>query len=107
SILFPYTTLFRSELGASSNQEKFLTFILNERSRELMGELMRWEDLSRTKTLVKRALVFSNEANPSENKHNLRPIPQTFLDALHTDGRPLTAEETQAMQTPGLELPNP
>ncbi len=101
SDIFNASDQFYEILGASSNQEKFLVFMLNERSRELMGELMRWEDLSRTKTLVKRAQIFSNEANPLENKHYLRPIPQGFLDAIQTNGRPLDGAEKQAMQNPG------
>lgn len=95
------TDQFYDVLGASSNKEKFLTFILNERSRELMGELMRWEDLARTKTLIKRNEAFHNEARPQENKHYVRPIPQNFLDNIHIDGRPLTSDEKAAMQNPG------
>lgn len=95
------TTQFYSEVGAATNEAKFVHFILNERSRELMGELMRWEDLSRTKTLVSRAMAFNNEAKPNAEKHNLRPIPQSFLDAIQKSGRPLTTEEKQSMQNPG------
>jgi hypothetical protein len=91
---------FYAKLGVASDAEKFVAFILNERSRELMGELMRWEDLARTKTLIKRATTFNNEANPLENKHYLRPIPQSFLDANYKDGKPLTKDEKAAMQNP-------
>ncbi len=97
---------FYSVLGASSDLEKMMVFIMNERSRELMGELIRWPDLARTKQLEKRfktfndgVLVTGSDFNAS--KHYLRPIPQTFLDAVTKNGKALTPEEKQAMQNPG------
>jgi hypothetical protein len=97
---------FYDVLGATSDADKFLVFILNERSRELMGELIRWPDLARTKQLAKRWKAF-NDGNTvpgatfDESKHYLRPIPQSFLDVITVGGRALTAEEKQTMQNPG------
>jgi hypothetical protein len=96
---------FYAELGAVSDADKFLVFILNERSRELMGELLRWPDLARTKQLEKRWKAFNDGstvvgAGFDASKHYLRPIPQSFLDAITKDGQALTNAEKQAMQNP-------
>ena len=89
-------------LGLSSTYDRMLGFVLNERARELVGEFKRWEDLSRTQTLVKRVQVFNLEGGPNiKATHVLRPIPQTFLDGIQSTGKALTPTEKQAMQNPG------
>lgn len=85
------------------NLDCLLNFIMNERTRELLGEWNRWEELSRCKLLVKRAKAFNPEAaaNVSE-KHNLRPIPQTFINSLlNEDGSNLTEAQKAEWQNEG------
>lgn len=91
------------KLGYSSPYDVALCFLLNEKSREMMGEFVRWEDLARTKTLEARVKAFNKNAAPNFNasKHYLRPIPQTYLDQIQKDGHALTADEKQAEQNPG------
>ena len=91
-----------SALGLSSAYDRMLCLVLNERSRELCGEFKRWEDLSRTQTLVKRVQVFNPEGGPNVKPHHvLRPIPQTFLDGVQANGSALTGAQKQAMQNAG------
>ncbi|MBO9593343.1 MAG: RagB/SusD family nutrient uptake outer membrane protein [Niabella sp.] len=64
-----------------------LDFILDERSRELCGELTRWLDLVRTGKLIDR--VKTKNYNPEaaaniKDFHVLRPIPQNQIDAVTT-----------------------
>lgn len=91
-----------SQLGYSSTYDRMLCFILNERSREMVGEYKRWEDLSRTQTLVKRVQVFNPEGGANiKPYHSLRPIPQSFLDGIQASGLNLTSAQKTAMQNPG------
>jgi hypothetical protein len=62
-----------------------LEFILDERSRELCGENVRWWDLVRTKTLLPRVRMHNKEAAANIiDRHVLRPIPQAQIDATTT-----------------------
>ncbi len=92
-----------AKIGVSGNYERALHFILNERTRELLGEWDRWETLSRTETLIKRTRAFNPEAKAiTTNKHELRPIAQNFIDGLlNEDGSNLTNEQKAAWQNPG------
>jgi hypothetical protein len=60
-----------------------LDFILDERARELGGEQLRWFDLKRTGKLVDYVKQWNPEAkNNIQSYHQVRPIPQTQLDAV-------------------------
>lgn len=60
-----------------------IDFILDERARELCGEQLRWFDLKRTGKLVSRIQAMNPDAAPYVQPwHNVRPIPQSQLDAV-------------------------
>ena len=61
----------------------FTGFMLDERCREMFGEMNRWEDLVRTETLLERVTRFNPDAaNNIREYHKLRPIPQKHIDRL-------------------------
>lgn len=94
-------------LGCNTTAEKAMCFLLNERTRELIGESHRWEDLARTKTLEARWKSFNDGAHKGIGmfdpaKHYYRPIPQSFLDGIvNANGDALSKEEKEKMQNPG------
>jgi hypothetical protein len=92
-----------SAIGATSDYDRMLNFIFNERTRELLGEWNRWDELARTGLLVKRAKAFNPEAAPNvQDRHMYRPIPQKFIDTLQNpDGTNLSDADKKAWQNPG------
>lgn len=59
-----------------------LDFILEERGRELIGEVDRWFDLVRTGTFLERVTAYNPKATGVQAHHALRPIPQVQIDAV-------------------------
>lgn len=58
-----------------------MEFIMEERERELLGEMFRWYDLKRWGILVDRVKKYNTDAAAGiQAFHNLRPIPQTQID---------------------------
>ncbi len=56
-------------------------FLMEERARELAGEQTRWMDLKRWGKLVERVKAHNPQAAGNvEEKHLVRPIPQTQID---------------------------
>ncbi len=90
-------------IGCTDTEDRLINFIMNERTRELLGEWNRWEELSRTGLLIKRAKAFNPEAQAiTANKHEYRPIPQKFIDTLQdSDDNNLSDEEKAKWQNPG------
>lgn len=62
-----------------------LDFIMDERERELAGEMNRWYDVVRpgTQFFLARVSKWNPKARPNvQAKHALRPIPQSQIDGV-------------------------
>jgi len=79
-------TTLRSRSGlttAVDENDVDLDFILDERARELAGEVNRWMDLKRTSKLIERTLAHNPHAalnNALTDENYLRPVPQSEID---------------------------
>jgi len=70
-------------IRVTSPSQVTLDFIMDERTRELCGESVRWPDLAARGILYNRVKDRNPDAAPKiQPFHMLRPIPQTQLDAL-------------------------
>lgn len=80
------------QITAADISSNFVDFILDERGREMLGELNRWEDLNRCEKLVERVKKYNPDAQNIRDFHTLRPIPQTHIDRLNPKG-PIEEEQ--------------
>ena len=80
------------QIKAGDISSNFVDFILDERGREMLGELNRWEDLDRCEKLVERVKKYNPDAQNIRDFHILRPIPQTHIDRLNPKG-PIEEEQ--------------
>lgn len=74
------------KVSAADLQADFITFILDERGRELLGETNRWEDLVRCEVLYDWVKKYNPDAIYIKPFHKLRPIPQKHIDRLNPVG---------------------
>jgi starch-binding outer membrane protein, SusD/RagB family len=102
------TTLFTTNAPSEqypatvgSTTDRFIHFMLNERTRELCGELVRWEDLARTETFFTRTKLFNADATNVQPFHKLRPIPLPQIISQTQGGSPLTPAQIAAYQNTG------
>ena len=73
---------FERELADDAGDYVTIDFILDERARELMGEMHRWYDLKRTDKLMERMNdpeISPMTAGKFKDYHVLRPIPRDQL----------------------------
>lgn len=85
----------------TSTADRFVHFMLNERTRELCGELLRWEDLARTETFYDRSKLFNADATSLAPYHRLRPIPLSQIISQTNNGNPLSPAQIAAYQNTG------
>ncbi len=99
-----FTTNAPSELyptTVTGTPDRFIHFMLNERTRELCGELYRWEDLVRTETLFDRTKLYNADATNIAPFHKLRPIPLPQIVSLTKNGQAFGPSDIQSYQNPG------
>jgi len=71
-----------------------LDYILDERARELCGEMFRWPDLKRTGKLIERVKLYNPDGRDNIKEfHLLRPIPTTMIDRV--------SNKDEFLQNPG------
>ncbi|NML20809.1 RagB/SusD family nutrient uptake outer membrane protein [Pseudoflavitalea sp. G-6-1-2] len=86
------STVQQMKITQADISAQFVDFMLDERGRELLGELNRWEDLVRCEKLTQRVKDYNPDAANIRAYHKLRPIPQTHIDRLDPRG-PIEEEQ--------------
>jgi hypothetical protein len=79
----PEMTITENDINSRS---KVIDFILDERARELCGELHRWYDLVREEKLVERVKAYNPFGAGVKSEYAVRPIPQLHLDLITNNG---------------------
>ncbi|ASZ15165.1 RagB/SusD family nutrient uptake outer membrane protein [Chitinophaga pendula] len=86
------STVEQMKITPADISGQFVDYILEERGREMLGELNRFEDLVRCEKLEERVKKYNPDASNIRPFHILRPIPQTHIDRLDPRG-PIQEEQ--------------